>query len=42
MVVIEESSTNNHFASATPFKVEVNFDIPLFEGVIDGNAIENG
>jgi hypothetical protein len=40
MVVIEESLKKNHFASATPFKVEVNFDIPLFEGIIDGNTIE--
>jgi hypothetical protein len=28
----EESSTRNHFTSVTPFKVQVNFDIPLFEG----------
>jgi hypothetical protein len=28
----DASSTNNHFASETPFKVHVNFDIHLFEG----------
>jgi hypothetical protein len=32
MAAIEASSTRNHFVSATPFKVHVNFDIPLFEG----------
>jgi hypothetical protein len=32
MVTVEASSTSNHFASATPFKVQVNFDIPLFKG----------
>jgi hypothetical protein len=40
MVATEESSTSNHFASATPFKVQFNFDIPLFEGQIDANALE--
>jgi hypothetical protein len=40
MVVVETSSTSNHFASATPFKVQVNFDIPLFEDQIDVDAIE--
>ena len=40
MVATEASSTRNHFASATPFKVQVNFDIPLFEGQIDANALE--
>jgi len=36
----EASSTSNHFASATPFKVQVNFDITLFEGQIDVDALE--
>jgi hypothetical protein len=40
MVAIEASSTRNHFRSATPFKVQVNFDIPLFEGQIDADALE--
>ena len=40
MVTTEASSTSNNFASATPFKVQVNFDIPLFEGQIDANALE--
>jgi hypothetical protein len=29
------SSSNNHFGSTSPFKVQVNFDIPVFEGQID-------
>jgi hypothetical protein len=40
MAVAEASSTRSHFASATPFKVQVNFDIPLFEGQIDADALE--
>jgi hypothetical protein len=40
MVVVEESLTRNHFISATPFKVQVNFDIPLVEGQIYADAIE--
>jgi hypothetical protein len=40
MVAAEASSTRIHFTSATPFKVQVNFDIPLFEGQIDANALE--
>jgi hypothetical protein len=33
-------STNNHFRCVTPFKVQVNFDIPLFEGQIEADALE--
>ena len=33
-------STSIHFRGATPFKVQVNFDIPLFEGKIDADALE--
>jgi hypothetical protein len=40
MVAAEASSTRSHFTSATPFKVQVNFDIPLFEGQIDADALE--
>jgi hypothetical protein len=28
------------FGGTPPFKVQVNFDIPLFEGQIDANALE--
>jgi hypothetical protein len=41
MTVAEASSTSSHFRGATPFKVQVNFDIPLFEGQIDADALEN-
>jgi hypothetical protein len=29
------SSSRDHFGGTSPFKVQVNFDIPLFEGHID-------
>ena len=32
----EASSSSGH---ATPFKVQVIFDIPLFEGLIDANVV---
>ena len=35
------SSTSNQFGDATPFKIQVNFDIPLFEGNIDADALDN-
>jgi hypothetical protein len=40
MVATEASLTRSHFTSATPFKVQVNFYIPLFEGQIDAYALE--
>jgi hypothetical protein len=33
----EASSSSGH---ATPFKVQVHFDIPLFEGLIDADAVD--
>lgn len=36
----DASSFNNHSWGATPFKVQVNFDIPIFEGLIDEDAID--
>ena len=35
------SSPSSRFGDATPFKVQVNFDIPLFEGKIDADALDN-
>jgi hypothetical protein len=32
--------TSSSNGSATPFKVQINFDIPIFEGQIDVDAIE--
>jgi hypothetical protein len=40
MATTEASSTRNHFKVATPFKVQVNFDIPLFEGQKNAYALE--
>ena len=31
---------NSHSGGANPFKVQVNFDIPIFEGQIDAEAID--
>ena len=35
-----ESSSRGHFGGTSPFKVQVNFDIPIFEGQIDVDALE--
>ena len=37
MPTIEACSSSVH---ATPFKVHVNFDIPLFEGLIDVDLVD--
>jgi hypothetical protein len=34
------STSNNHFGGITPFKVQVNFDIPIFEGQIDADGVD--
>jgi hypothetical protein len=34
------SSSNNHFGSTSPFKVQVNFYILVFEGQINSNALD--
>jgi hypothetical protein len=34
------SSSSGHFGGTLPFKVQVNFDIPVFEGQIDAKALE--
>ena len=34
------SASNSHSRGATPFKVQVNFDIPIFEGQIDADAVD--
>jgi hypothetical protein len=33
-------SSKNHFGRTSPFKARVNFDIPVFEGQIDADALE--
>jgi hypothetical protein len=37
---IEASSTSSHFRGMIPLNVQVNFDIPLFEGYIDAYTLE--
>ena len=34
------SSSSDHFGSTSPFKVQVNFDILVFEGKIDAEALD--
>jgi hypothetical protein len=34
------SSSSNHFGGTSPFKVQFNFYIPIFEGQIDADALE--
>ena len=36
----DASTSSDHFGGTTPFKVQVNFEIPIFEGQIDTNALE--
>ena len=36
----DASSSSSHPGGVTPFKVQVNFDIPIFEGQIDAYAID--
>jgi hypothetical protein len=39
-ITIDMSSSSNHFGGTLPFKVQVNFDILIFEGQIDVDALE--
>jgi hypothetical protein len=34
------STSNSQSGGATPFKVQVNFDIPIFEGQIDTDVVD--
>jgi len=36
----DASSSTNHFGGITPFKVQVNFDIPILEGQIDIDDVD--
>jgi hypothetical protein len=36
----DASTSNSHSGGATPFKVQVNFDIPIFEGQIDADVVD--
>jgi hypothetical protein len=39
-IEIGASSSSSHFGGTLPFKVQVNLDIPVFEGQIDTEALE--
>ena len=34
------SASSSHYGVATPFKVQVNFDIPIFDGRIDTYTVD--
>ena len=34
------STSRSHSGGATPFKVQVNFEIPIFDGQIDADAVD--
>jgi hypothetical protein len=36
----DASTSNSHSGGTTPFKVQVNFDIPIFEGQIDADVVD--
>ena len=36
----DASSSSSHSGGATPFKVQVNFDIPIFERLIDADIVD--
>jgi hypothetical protein len=38
---IPTGDTSSSIGGVTPFKVQINFDIPIFEGQIDADAVEN-
>jgi hypothetical protein len=40
LIAAGTSSSSNHFGGTSPFKVHVNFDILVFEGQIDADALE--
>ena len=37
---IKRISSSDHFGGTLTFKVQVNFDIPVFEGQVDAKALE--
>ena len=36
----DASASSSHSGDANPFKVQVNFEIPIFDGRIDADAID--
>jgi hypothetical protein len=39
-IATDTSSSSNHFGGTSPFKVQVNFDISVFEGRIDAKSLD--
>jgi hypothetical protein len=39
-IAIGASSSSGHFGGTWPFKIQINFDIPVFEGQIDAEALD--
>ena len=39
-IAADTSSSSGHFGGTSPFKVQVNFDIPICEGQIDAGALD--
>ena len=39
-ITVGTSSSRSHFGGTSTFKVQVNFDIPVFEGQIDADALD--
>jgi hypothetical protein len=39
-IATSASSSRSHFGGTSPFKVQVNFDIPIFEGQIDAETLD--
>jgi hypothetical protein len=37
---VDASSSSRHFGGVAPFKVQISFDIPVFEVQIDANALD--
>jgi hypothetical protein len=40
LITSSASSSSDHFGGTSPFKVQVNFDIPIFEGQINVDALD--
>jgi hypothetical protein len=40
LTITDTSLSSSNFGDISPFKVQVNFDIPIFEGQIDADALE--
>jgi hypothetical protein len=40
LITVDANLSRNHFGDTTPFKVQFNFYIPIFQGQIDADALE--